>query len=149
MKKMLKTAFVYAIAAMCAGVFYREFTKFSGFTGQTALSVVHTHLFMLGMVLFLLAALFCGRWELAGQKRFRAFSILCNVGVPLTAVMLLIRGILQVNGTAVSPGLDAAVSGLAGIGHILTGIGIIFFFLALLQAVSKNQAASGDKNPTR
>ena len=39
------------------GVFYREFTKFSGFTGKTALYVVHTHYFLLGMVFFLLLLL--------------------------------------------------------------------------------------------
>ena len=139
MEKMLKTAFGYAIAAMCTGVFYREFTKFSGFTGQTALSVVHMHLFLLGMVLFLLAALFCGKWELADNKRFQSFYLITNIGVPLTAAMLLVRGILQVNLVALSSGMDAAVSGIAGIGHILTGIGIVFFFLALFQTVLEDK----------
>ena len=39
---------------MVGGVFYREFTKFNGFTARTALGVVHTHYFLLGMVFFLL-----------------------------------------------------------------------------------------------
>ena len=34
MKKYLNIAFAYAIAAMVGGVFYREFTKYSGFTGS-------------------------------------------------------------------------------------------------------------------
>ena len=58
MKKLLNTAFIYALAAMAGGVFYREFTKFNGFSGRTALGLVHTHLFLLGTVFFLLAALF-------------------------------------------------------------------------------------------
>ena len=33
MKKLLNTAFIYALAAMAGGVFYREFTKFNGFPG--------------------------------------------------------------------------------------------------------------------
>lgn len=37
MKKYLKFSLIYAIAAMVAGVFYREFTKFNGFTGATML----------------------------------------------------------------------------------------------------------------
>lgn len=57
MKKMLNFALGYAIAAMVGGVFYREFTKFSGFTGVTTLGKVHTHLFLLGMVMFMIVAL--------------------------------------------------------------------------------------------
>lgn len=41
MKKLLNTAFIYALAAMAGGVFYREFTKFNGFSGRTALGLVH------------------------------------------------------------------------------------------------------------
>ena len=36
-------AMVYAVIAMALGVFYREFTKFSGFAGRTSLSFLHTH----------------------------------------------------------------------------------------------------------
>ena len=50
MKKLLNWAFGYAIAGMAGGVFYREFTKFNNFTDRTALGVVHTHLFLLGMI---------------------------------------------------------------------------------------------------
>ena len=39
MKKLLNTAFIYALAAMAGGVFYREFTKFNGFSGRTALGL--------------------------------------------------------------------------------------------------------------
>ena len=45
MKKILNTSMIYFILAAAAGVFYREFTKFNGYTGETALSYVHTHLF--------------------------------------------------------------------------------------------------------
>lgn len=45
MKKYLNISLIYAIAAMVGGVFYREFTKWNGFTGMTALGKVHTHLF--------------------------------------------------------------------------------------------------------
>ena len=37
MKKTVNLAFFYAIMAMVGGVFYREFTKYSGFEGRTAL----------------------------------------------------------------------------------------------------------------
>ena len=53
-KRYANLALVYAVAAMIFGVFYREFTKWNHFTGQTNLSVMHTHYFMLGMFFFLI-----------------------------------------------------------------------------------------------
>ena len=35
MKRYINAALLYAILAMAGGVFYREFTKFNGFTGKT------------------------------------------------------------------------------------------------------------------
>ena len=72
---------------MAGGVFYREFTKLYGFSGTTALSKVHAHLFVLGMVGFLLVALFADRLDLEQGKSFRAVLCFYNIGVPLTAVM--------------------------------------------------------------
>ena len=57
MRRYGTAAVVYTALALAGGVFYREFTKFQGFTGETALSVVHTHYFLLGMMVFLLLAL--------------------------------------------------------------------------------------------
>lgn len=134
MKKYINVSLVYAVAAMAGGVFYREFTKFNQFTGVTALGKVHTHLFLLGMVVFLLVALFADRLALEKQKGFRTFMTVYNAGVPLTAVMLLVRGVTQVLGLTLSKGASAAISGIAGIGHILTGVGIVLLLLALRKA---------------
>ena len=137
MKKYLNTAFVYALLALAGGVFYREFTKYNGFTGVTTLGKLHVHLFTLGMVMFLLAALFSAQLPLEKQKNYRAFLKLYHIGVPLTAVMLLIRGVLEVLATPLSRGMDAAISGMAGLGHILTGVGIILFLLSLKKAAGE------------
>lgn len=134
MKKYINISLVYAVAAMAGGVFYREFTKFNQFTGVTALGKVHTHLFLLGMVVFLLVALFADRLALEKQKSFSTFMTVYNTGVPLTSVMLLVRGITQVLGLSLSKGASAAISGIAGIGHILTGVGIVLLLLALRKA---------------
>ena len=131
MKKYINISLVYAVAAMAGGVFYREFTKFNQFTGVTALGKVHTHLFLLGMVVFLLVALFADRLALEKQKSFSTFMTVYNIGVPLTSVMLLVRGITQVLGLSLSKGASAAISGIAGIGHILTGVGIILLLVSL------------------
>lgn len=133
--KLVNTAWVYALLAMAGGVFYREFTKFSGFHGRTSLGVVHTHLFLLGMIFFLVAALFQFQVDVAGQKRFRLFYLIYNAGVAITVIMLIWRGITQVQGQELSKALDASISGIAGLGHICTGIGIIIYFSMLKQAV--------------
>ncbi|SCJ78149.1 Protein of uncharacterised function (DUF2871) [uncultured Eubacterium sp.] len=137
MKKYLNLSLIYAIAAMAGGVFYREFTKWNGYTGVTALGKVHTHLFLLGMVLFLIVALFAAHTDLKEEKLFRIFLKVYNIGVPLTAVMLAVRGITQVLETTLSTGASAAISGIAGIGHILTGVGLILFILSL-KKIAKN-----------
>lgn len=131
MKKYLNISLIYAVAAMIGGVFYREFTKFNNFTEFTALGKVHTHLFLLGMTVFLIVALFAAHGRLEDIKIFRVFLWVYNIGVPLTAVMLAVRGVTQVLGTALSSGASASISGIAGIGHILTGTGIILLILSL------------------
>ena len=129
MKKYLNISLIYAIAAMVGGVFYREFTKWNGFTGMTALGKVHTHLFLLGMLMFLIIALFAEHHDLQKQKLFRVFLWVYNIGVPLTAVMLVVRGIAQV--LNVSSAANASISGIAGIGHILTGVGLVLLLISL------------------
>ncbi|MEA4923252.1 MAG: DUF2871 domain-containing protein [Eubacteriaceae bacterium] len=140
-KKCLNISLCYAIAAMIGGVFYREFTKYNSFTGVTVLGKIHVHLFLLGMIVFLLAALFAKQYDLASQKKFHIFLKVYNIGVPLTVIMLIIRGIFQVQATTLSAGADAAISGIAGIGHILVGIGLIFFILSLKTAASLKTSA--------
>ncbi len=137
MKKYLNYAFSYAIAAMVGGVFYREFTKWNGYTGVTALGKVHVHLFILGTLVFLLVALFASHLDLEGDKNFRLFMKLYNLGLPLMIIMLLVRGIPQVLGITLSTGISAMISGIAGVGHILVGVGLILLLLSL-KKLAKN-----------
>lgn len=137
MKKYLNFALGYAIAAMAGGVFYREFTKWNGFTGVTVLGKVHGHLFMLGMMVFLIVAIFSAHRDLAEQKTFRVFMCLYNIGLPLAVVMMLVRGITQVLNIALSSGASAAISGIAGIGHILVGTGLILLLVSLKKTAKK------------
>lgn len=134
MKKYLNVALIYALAAMAGGVFYREFTKYRGFTGVTALGKVHAHLFLLGMIVFLLVALFAARYDLEKIKLFRVFLWVYNIGVALMSAMLLVRGVPQVLGSTLSRAADAAISGLAGIGHMMTGIGLFLLLISLKKA---------------
>ena len=134
MKRYINTALLYAILAMMGGVFYREFTTFNGFVGKTTLAVVHTHYFLLGMVVFLLLLLLEKSFAFTGLKTGRVLAVY-HIGLNLTAVMLLVRGVLQVLGTTLSVGVNAAVSGLAGIGHILLGVSLVLLLLQIRRSV--------------
>lgn len=134
MKRYINTALLYAILAMVGGVFYREFTKFNGFVGKTTLAVVHTHYFLLGMVVFLLLLLLEKSFAFTCPKTGRVLAVY-HIGLNLTAVMLLVRGVLQVLGTTLSAGVNAAVSGLAGIGHILLGVSLVLLLLQVRRSV--------------
>lgn len=135
MKKYVNTALLYAALAMAGGVFYREFTKFNGFTAKTSLSLVHTHYFMLGMALFLLLLLLEKNFSFTGPKTGRVLAVY-HAGLNLTAVMLLVRGVPQVLGATLPSGMDAAISGIAGIGHILLGSGLVLLLVQIKRSIS-------------
>lgn len=143
MKKSLNYALAYAILALCGGVFYREFTRFNDFKGVTALGKVHTHFFLLGMIMYLIIALFARNYDLYSMKTFKAFRGIYNTGVPMTGIMLGFRGVFDVLPEKLSEGSDKAISGIAGIGHILTGVGIILLLISL------KKAAASEKTETK
>ena len=136
MKRYMNASLLYALLAMVGGVFYREFTKFNGFTARTSLGVVHTHYFLLGMVFFLLLLLLEKSFSFTGAKMKRALTTY-HIGLNMTAVMLVVRGIPQVLGTELSAGMTAAISGVAGIGHILLGVSMVMLLLQIRRAVFK------------
>ena len=138
MKKYMNMSLLYAILAMAGGVFYREFTKYNGFTGRTALGVVHTHYFMLGMVFFLLLVLLEKNFSFTGPKT-RWTILTYHIGLNLAAVMLLVRGVTQVLGTTLSSGMSTAISGVAGIGHILLGTSLVLLLVQIRRRVAKKQ----------
>lgn len=138
MKRYMNLSLVYAVLAMVGGVFYREFTKFNGFTGKTTLGVVHPHYFLLGMVFFLLLLLLEKNFGFTGPKTGRVL-IAYQVGLNLTTVMFVVRGVTQVLGTSLSSGMTAAISGMAGIGHIILGVSLV----VLLVQIRRSVAAEG------
>ncbi len=134
MKRYINTALLYSILAMVGGVFYREFTKLNGFTAKTTLAVVHTHYLLLGMVFFLLLLVLEKNIPFTSPKTGRVLAVY-HAGLNLTAVMLAVRGVVQVSGIALSTGMSAAISGVAGIGHILLGIGLVLLLLEIRRGV--------------
>ena len=70
-----------------------------------------------------------------GPKTGRILAVY-HAGLNLTAVMFLVRGVLQVLGAPLSAGASAAISGVAGIGHILLGVSLVLVLLQLRRAVA-------------
>ncbi len=141
-KRFIGTAMVYAILAMVGGVFYREFTKYLAFEGQTTLSVVHTHYFMLGMFFFLLLALMENAFPFRAQRGASAALIFYHAGLNVTAAGLILRGLADATGAALTRGMDAALSGVSGLGHIALGTGLIWLLVILARVAGERGKAN-------
>ena len=83
------------------------------------------------MFVFLLLAIFIDRMDIEEEKNFKSFLKIYNIGLPILALTLLSRGIVEVLGLDISRAMDYFISGIACIGHILVGIGLAFFLLTL------------------
>ena len=130
-------AMVYAVIAMALGVFYREFTKFSGFAGRTSLSFLHTHYFALGMVFAF------------SSRNSGKFLLVYQLGLNITGLGFFLRGMSQVLGNELSRGMDASISGISGIGHILLGIGMLSLLLQVRRAADGTGAGQNQDGALR
>lgn len=135
MKKLINTSFIYAILALASGVFYREFTRMSNYTEKTTLAVTHTHLFVMGSLVFLILVLFEKQFKITENKLFNKFFITYNLGLAFMVIMFIWRGIDQVLGL----NGGAMISGIAGLSHILFSVGIIMMFIILKKEVIKEE----------
>ena len=133
-EKYLKVSFLYAILAMVGGVFYREFTKFNGFYGKTTLSIVHTHYFILGMFMFLILLLFEKSFHISDDKLIKK-TVFYQIGLNITVLAFLMRGICQTLEMDISKGFDASISAVAGIGHILIGMSLILILIDIRKKI--------------
>lgn len=127
MKRLMNASIVYGVLALVGGVFYREFTKLNVFTGFTTLSVVYTHYLILGMVFFLLLVLVEKNYSFINDK-VRKY-LLYHIGLNLTVVMLVIRGVVQV----LSLNVSSAV--LFGIAHLILGISMVLVLISIRNCI--------------
>ena len=140
MKRNINIAILYTFIAIAGGVFYREFTKWHGFGGRTTLSVIHTHYFMLGTIWLVL--IFFLENILKHQVMDLRSTALYQIGLNLTGFIFLVHGILQVLNVSVSTGISAAISGVAGVGHILLAFSIIWILLRIRRIVTIKEGNS-------
>ena len=130
MKRYINYSILYTVLAMISGVFYLEFTRMNDYTAWTTLSVVHTHYFILDMMFFLILGLVSMNINLKNNRAVLFY----NVGLKLTAIMLVVRGIVQVLDLNV---VSAFISGVSGIGHIILGVSLILILLDIKKACIK------------
>lgn len=141
MKKLFNAAFIYMVVGVLSGLFYREFTKSHDFPegGFTQLSLVHTHVLTLGFIVLLVALALEKAFGFSrSPKLFTWFFWLYNAGVIVTSGTMVWHGMLTVLGQE----SNAMISGIAGLGHILITAGMIVLFIALRQAVIRDQKDS-------
>lgn len=127
MSRSLNTAHVYMILGLVSGLFYREFTKINDFTGETQLSVVHTHLLALGMLVFLIVLGLDKVFGLTGTAPFNGFWWCYNAGMTITVGSMIFRGVQTVLGNEI-PEIFAYLSGA---GHIVLTVGLVLLFITL------------------
>lgn len=140
MKKIFNTIVVYLVLALGMGVFFREFTKFNEFTGYTYLSIIHTHLLILGFLVFLIVLILAKiNPNFTEDKMFNKFYVVYNISLGLFASLLLTRGIFQVLGTNYSSGINALISGIAGLTHIMLTVGLVMFVILIKRTFVNNK----------
>lgn len=88
------------------------------------------------MIFFLLLLLLEKNFAFTNQKT-KPLLIIYHIGLNLTTVMFVIRGITQILQIALSSGVDASISGMAGIGHILLGVSIVLLLLQVKRSTQK------------
>ena len=140
MKKLFYSAFVYLLTALASGVLWREITKTLNISEPTALGTVHTHLFSLGFIRFLLVILLEKNFHVSEAPKFNLFFILYHIGVILSSTFMLVRGItsmLVIKGTMeITSGLNGAISGMSGIGHIILTVALVIYMFLLKEKVA-------------
>lgn len=128
MKKLYNAALSYMVLGLVAGYAVRVYVyQIKHFEGDTQLHLLHFHLLVLGMLMFLLVLALEKTFALSKTKWFTLFFWHYNGGLLLTVSMMVVHGAMQVNGAADS----AAVAGIAGLGHILLTVGLGFLFAAI------------------
>ena len=138
-KRFFNAAIVYASLAMAGGVFFREFTKYTQFEGDTILSLMHVHYIVLGMFFFLLLALLERVFSFSTQKGSKGWVTVYHVGLNITMAGLFLRGLAEATETTFSAALNGSLSGVSGIGHTLLGVSMIALLILIRRSAVKEK----------
>ena len=126
---LFKLSIVFAILGLMGGVFYREFSKAFNYSEATALNFVHLHLLVLGFIFYLILFCICKKEDIT---KLKYPLIIFNIGLGWTITSFMVRGIFTITSNGYTPFKDALLSGIAGLGHMILGVGLILTLLSLL-----------------
>ncbi len=144
MKKMLCISAAYLIFGLSAGLFYHEAAYFTAFHGESVLRLVHAHALGLGAMVFFALPLLMKSFDLEKQRCFRWFVYVYNIGLIMTLGFMTVRGAVQLFFIPISSFWDHMIGGLAGIGHLILGLGICFLYSSLFSAIKQQRIVKGD-----
>ena len=131
MKRYYYASFTYLILGLIAGIFYRELTRAVGFTGDTVLRSVHTHLLVLGCLFFLVVLLLEKSFDLIRFKGTKVWFVIYQVALLAAVATMIVRGVAEVRGFTI-----AGLNRMAGVSHALLGISLVWFMTLLGKAIS-------------
>ncbi len=131
LKGLVNVGMTYVFLALASGVFYREFTRYYDYTGETDLSIIHVHLMVLGFFAYMMFLAFSLNTNLLEIKKFKIFRKIYNVGLIMMIATIFAKGVMQVKGMTLSKAITASISGVSGISHSILTASFILFFLAL------------------
>ncbi len=139
MKRIFIAASVYLALGLASGLYYREFTKSNDYTaadGFTQLSVVHTHLLTLGVIILLIVLALEKVFTLSESKAFSWFFWIYNLGVIVTSATMVVNGTLHVLGEESSK----ALTGISGSGHMMLTAAFILLFVVIWNRITVDPA---------
>ncbi len=127
-ENILKDSAVCLFMGLIGGVFYREFTKYFAWKEFSTLSLLHVHLIALGFItLSVIYAIIQNESEKTAElKKPLAVYI---TGLTWTVAAFMVRGIYSICSSETELFPDAALSGIAGLGHMTLGVGIVWMIL--------------------
>lgn len=129
-----KLATCYMFMGLIGGVFYREFTKFYDWRGITSLRVLHFHQMLLGFIMLLIMYLLLK--TSVSKIDIRKPLYLYLSGLTLMIVTFYVRGIYDITSSSEILFPDAVLSGIAGIGHVLCGVGFVMLTILFSRKLS-------------
>lgn len=143
-ENILKDSAVFLLMGLVGGVFYREFTKIFSWKEFTTLSIVHVHLIALGFITLLVI------YGLMESEKARIEEIKNPLtayiaGLIWTVVSFMVRGIYSITSSEYELFPDAALSGIAGMGHILLGVSMVCLILKIISIKAYNKGLKEDE----
>ena len=134
MKVLFNTSVFYLVLGAVAALALRGFAAQPCVAGASALGAVHPHLIALGVFGFLVATLFALRADFTGERLFRPFYLVYNVGIVLSAGALLAKGAALYTNTA-TQGAWTVYEAVGILGNVLVVVGLALLLVLLSKVV--------------